>query len=178
MYLNAWNMSSGEVEIHKAGCSHHLTTGRRSGATQNIAQDQVEFGKVDWATKYDFAHDYWDNGILEENEAENGPGSFDVFQEMDFKPCTKVLPVGGPEVAPAPVKPAKKTSAARKAATGRRTPDLRDEAAKALTANETEYVEWTLKVTGCQLTGQDLEIYKAGILIGRRMRTFWQEAGR
>jgi hypothetical protein len=95
MRLVAWNMSSGTVEIHAAGCSHNPDSGRSKFRTQ----DQVEFGEIDWLTKYDFAYDYWDNGILEEYEAEpgNGPGSFDVWVEMDFKPCTKSFPVGGPD---------------------------------------------------------------------------------
>lgn len=89
MHLVAWNMSDGTVAIHKAGCQHRPGSSRRSHASQ---QDQVEFGKVDWASQYEFCYDYWNNGILEEHEAENGVGSFDVFQEMDFAPCTKGLP--------------------------------------------------------------------------------------
>lgn len=94
MKLNAWNMSNGEVEIHAVGCSHKPGSGR----SKSQFQDQVEFGQIDYPTKFDFAHDYWDNGILEESEAENGVGSFDVFAEMDFKPCTKSLPTGGSDV--------------------------------------------------------------------------------
>jgi hypothetical protein len=104
MRLNAWNMSSGTVEIHAAGCSHNPESGRSKYAKQS----QVEFGKADWTSKYAFAHDYWNNGILDEYEAENGEGTFDVMQEMDFKPCTKALPDTED------TKPAKRT---RKAAT-------------------------------------------------------------
>jgi len=89
MKLIAWNMSDGMVEIHKAGCNHRKSTRNAKGRSR---QDQVEFGRTDWASQYDFAHDYWDNGILDEYEMEYGEGSFDVFQEMDFMPCTKGLP--------------------------------------------------------------------------------------
>jgi hypothetical protein len=114
MRLNAWNMSSGTVEIHAAGCSHNPESGRSKYAKQS----QVEFGKADWTSKYAFAHDYWNNGILDEYEAENGEGTFDVMQEMDFKPCTKTLPDTDPTPFFSPentdTKPAKRT---RKAAT-------------------------------------------------------------
>jgi hypothetical protein len=93
MKLVAFNLSSGEVEIHKAGCADIKRNTRKRGNRQ----DQVEFGTVDWPTKYDFCHEYWDNGILEENEAENGVGTFDVWQEMVFEPCCAALPEGGPE---------------------------------------------------------------------------------
>jgi hypothetical protein len=109
MKLIAFNVSDGTVEIHKAGCADIKRNDRRRGSHQRSAHwrsDQVEFGKIDWPTQYAFAHDYWDNGILAENEAENGVGSFDVFQEMDFKPCCNALPVGGPaETTPEPAKP-------------------------------------------------------------------------
>lgn len=85
--LNAWNMSDGSVEIHAVGCSHKPGSGRNAKAR---FQDQVEFGKTEWTSQFAFAHDYWDNGILEEHEAENGVGSFDVFVEMEFKPCVKL----------------------------------------------------------------------------------------
>ena len=49
---------------------------------------------MDWPTKYAFMYDYWNNGILEEHEAEHGEGSFDVAAEMDWKPCTSELPYG------------------------------------------------------------------------------------
>lgn len=88
MKLNAWNMSDGTVEIHKAGCSHNPASGRKSSRMQ----DQVEFGQTDWASQFEFAHDYWDNGILDENP------DMDVFVEMDFKPCV-TLPIGRPAVA-------------------------------------------------------------------------------
>lgn len=92
MLLNAWNMSNGNVEIHAAGCNHKPgSRTRRTGVQQ---QDQVEFGKVDWPTRTAFCYDYWNNGILDEHEAEHGPGSFDVLQCMDFAPCTKALPWG------------------------------------------------------------------------------------
>jgi len=91
MKLIAFNMSSGEVEIHKAGCADIKKI--RTRRKPPWAQDQVEFGETDWTSKYDFAHDYWDNGILSEWEAENPGEKFDVFQEMDFKPCTSSLPV-------------------------------------------------------------------------------------
>lgn len=83
MKLNAWNMSSGEVEIHAVGCQHRPG----SGKARHARQEQVEFGKTEWTSCHAFAHDYWDNGILEEHEAEYGVGTFDVFQCMDFKPC-------------------------------------------------------------------------------------------
>lgn len=105
MKLNAWNMSDGTVEIHAVGCNHRPNS--RTRRTGHFQQDQVEFGKTDWASQYDFAHDYWDNGILEEHEAENGVGSFDVMQEMEFKPCV-TIPVGGP--APAASEPTGKRS--------------------------------------------------------------------
>jgi hypothetical protein len=105
MRLNAWNMSDGTVQVHKAGCNHKPGSGRNA----HYQQDQVEFSQIDWPTKYAFAHDYWDNGILEESEHELGIGSFDVFAEMDFKPCTKSLPVGSAPVAEAEV-PATKTA--------------------------------------------------------------------
>jgi hypothetical protein len=88
MKLNAWNMSDGTVHIHAAGCNHKPGSGR--GGPQR--QDQVEFGKVNWTSQEAFGFDYWNNGILEENEADSGPGSFDVFQDMEFKPCVD-LPV-------------------------------------------------------------------------------------
>jgi len=95
MKLIAFNTSSGEVEIHKAGCADIKRMNKtRKGHWRS---DQVEFGKTDWASKYAFAYDYWDNGILEEHEAEHGVGSFDVMAEMDFQPCTRALPDGGPE---------------------------------------------------------------------------------
>src|ERR1700751_3363226 len=97
MKLVAFNLSNGEVEIHKAGCADIKRNARKRGNRQ----DQVEFGKIDWATKYDFCHDYWDNGILEEHEAEWGPGTFDVTQSMVFEPCCDSLPDGGPATAPA-----------------------------------------------------------------------------
>jgi len=94
MKLNAWNMSDGTVEIHRHGCQHKPG---RKGTKSPFYQDQVEFHETDWATKYDFCHDYWDNGILDEYESEYGH-PMDVFVEMNFKPCTKDLPEGGPEV--------------------------------------------------------------------------------
>lgn len=93
MKLIAFNVSDGTVEIHKAGCADI----KRGNKGRFRRSDQVEFGTTDWPTQYAFAYDYWDNGILAENEAENGEGSFDVFQEMDFKPCCDALPVGGRE---------------------------------------------------------------------------------
>jgi hypothetical protein len=114
MKLVAFNLSDGNVEIHRAGCADIKRTQRnRKGG--HWRQDQVEFGKVDWPTKYDFAHDYWDNGILEEHEAENGVGSFDVMQEMDFAPCCDELPEGGREVA-APAAPSRTAKEARRIA--------------------------------------------------------------
>jgi hypothetical protein len=79
-------MSDGSVEIHKVGCSHRPGSGRNA----HYRQDQVEFGQTDWDSKFAFAYDYWNNGILDEYEAENGVGSFDVFQEMNFKPCVSL----------------------------------------------------------------------------------------
>src|ERR1700761_5196569 len=79
MKLLAWNMSSGMVEIHKAGCSHNPNSGRGRYAKQ----EQVEFGETAWTSQEAFGRDYWNNGILEEHEAEHGEGSFDVLQEMD-----------------------------------------------------------------------------------------------
>jgi len=114
MKLNAWNMSDGTVQIHKVGCAHKAG----SGASAGKVQDKVEHGETDWSSKFEFAHDYWNNGILDEHEAEYGVGSFDVFAEMDFKPCTKSLPVKIEEetvVAVKPVKPATKTPAAKPA---------------------------------------------------------------
>lgn len=106
MKLKAWNMSSGEVEIHAATCSDK--PGKRAGRGGHWAQDQVEFGKTDWPTKFDFMYDYWNNGILEEHEAEYGVGSFDVAQGMDWKPCTASLPEGGPAAETAPAKISKR----------------------------------------------------------------------
>lgn len=102
MKLIAFNVSDGTVEIHEATCADVKRGDRKRGSHQRSAHwrsDQVEFGKIDWPTKYDFCHDYWDNGILSEHEAENGEGSFDVWQGMDFKPCCNALPEGGKEVA-------------------------------------------------------------------------------
>lgn len=99
MKLIAFNVSDGSVEIHKAGCADIKRGDRKRGSHQRSAHwrsDQVEFGKVDWPAKYDFCFDYWNNGILEEHEAENGPGSFDVWQGMEFRPCCDALPDGGP----------------------------------------------------------------------------------
>lgn len=84
--LNAWNMSDGTVQIHAAGCSHHPNSGRKNARQQ----DQVEFGSIAYPSQFQFAYSYWNNGILEEHEAEYGKGSFDVFQEMDFKPCVTI----------------------------------------------------------------------------------------
>ena len=96
MKLIAFNTSSGEVEIHKAGCADIKRMNKtRKGHWRS---DQVEFGQTDWASKYEFAYDYWNNGILEEYEAEHGEGSFDVMAEMDFQPCTRALPEHKPEV--------------------------------------------------------------------------------
>jgi hypothetical protein len=81
-------MSDGTVAIHKLGCQHRA--GSRPGGP--FRQDQVEFGKTDWTSAHAFAYDYWNNGILDEYEDEHGKGSFDVFVEMDFAPCTKTLP--------------------------------------------------------------------------------------
>lgn len=84
--LNAWNMSDGTVQVHAVGCQHKPG----SGKSKAVQQDQVEFGKAEWFSQEDFARDYWDNGILAEYEADNGEGSFDVFAEMDFKPCVTI----------------------------------------------------------------------------------------
>jgi len=93
MKLIAFNTSSGEVEIHKAGCADIKRMNKtRQGHWRS---DQVEFGQTDWASKYEFAYDYWNNGILEEYEADHGEGSFDVMAEMNFQPCTRELPDGG-----------------------------------------------------------------------------------
>jgi hypothetical protein len=111
MKLIAFNVSDGTVEIHEATCADIKRGDRKRGSHQRSAHwrsDQVEFGKIDWPTKYDFCFDYWNNGILEEHEAENGPGSFDVWQGMDFKPCCNALPhdalVGSGEPIPEPAK--------------------------------------------------------------------------
>ena len=90
MKLEAFNVSDGTVEIHKAGCADI----KRNNKGSYRRSDKVEFGKVDWPTKYAFMYDYWNNGILEEYEAEHGEGSFDVAAEMDWKPCTSELPYG------------------------------------------------------------------------------------
>jgi hypothetical protein len=120
MKLIAFNVSDGTVEIHKAGCADIKRGDRKRGSHQRSAHwrsDQVEFGKIDWPTKYDFCHDYWDNGILSEHEAENGKGSFDVWQGMDFKPCCNALPhdilVGSGEPIPEPAKPKTKIQVRR-----------------------------------------------------------------
>ena len=73
MKLIAFNVSDGTVEIHKAGCADI----KRNNKGSYRRSDQVEFGKVDWPTKYAFMYDYWNNGILEEHEAEHGEGSFE-----------------------------------------------------------------------------------------------------
>jgi hypothetical protein len=101
MYLLGWNMSDGNVVIHRKGCSHRKPN--RSGTKGPIAQDQIEMGEQDWLSKEAFCYDYWNNGILGEYEAENGEGSFDVFQSMEFKNCCDELPLNEPK----PVKGAK-----------------------------------------------------------------------
>jgi hypothetical protein len=90
MKLEAFNKSDGTVEIHKAGCADVKRNNKRRGG--HFRQDQVEFGNIDYPTKYAFAYDYWNNGILEEHEAEFGP--MDVMVEMDFQPCTADLREG------------------------------------------------------------------------------------
>jgi len=104
MKLVAFNTSDGEVEIHKWGCADAGRERLRKGykGTTVRRHDQVEFGQTDWPTRYAFAYDYWDNGILEEYEAEHGEGSMDVMAEMNFQPCCDALPDGGPETAPEP----------------------------------------------------------------------------
>lgn len=107
MKLIAFNVSDGTVEIHEATCADVKRGDRKRGSHQRSAHwrsDQVEFGKIDWPTKYAFMYDYWNNGILDEYEDENGPGSFDVWQEMDWKPCTSELPTRETETAPEPAK--------------------------------------------------------------------------
>jgi hypothetical protein len=111
--LNAWNMSDGSVQVHAVGCSHKPG----SGKSKAQHQEQVEFGQIAWLSQHAFAHDYWDNGILDEHEAEHGAGSFDVFVEMDFKPCVTIPKYSDQEVtemadakadkATKPAKPAK-----------------------------------------------------------------------
>ena len=88
MFLKAWNMSDGTVHIHEARCGHRRPqkTGRPPWQ-----QEQVEFGKVDWTSKEAFCFDYWNNGILEEYEREHGELSFDIWQGMEWKPCTDDL---------------------------------------------------------------------------------------
>lgn len=88
MYLKAWNMSDGNVHIHEARCKHRRPT--RTG-NPPFMQEQVEFGKTDWPSKEAFCFDYWNNGILEEYEHEHGEGSFDIWQCMEWKPCTDSL---------------------------------------------------------------------------------------
>jgi hypothetical protein len=108
MFLKAWNLSSGEVEIHAADCAD--TKRIRSRRKSPFPQDQVEFGKTDWSSKEAFCFDYWNNGILEEYEAEHGEYSFDIWQCMEFKPCTDSLQDNEPlEVEPEPApKPARR----------------------------------------------------------------------
>jgi hypothetical protein len=103
MKLFAWRMSDGTVHIHKDKCGHRRPqkTGRPP-----LQQDQVEFGKVDWQSKEAFCFDYWSGGILEEYEREHGEFSFDIWQGMEWKPCTDSLQDNEPlEVEPEPAKP-------------------------------------------------------------------------
>jgi len=103
MFLVAWNMSDGTVNIHRKNCPHRKPS-RNPGRSGHWAQDQVEFGETDWSSQEAFAHDYWYNGIAEEWNAENPGKKFDVFQEMDFNSCvTDTLPLEAePEVEPDP----------------------------------------------------------------------------
>jgi hypothetical protein len=95
MFLKAWNMSDGTVVIHEATCKHRKPS--RTGRPPQM-QDQVDDGSQEWLSKEAYGFDYWNNGILEEYEAEHGKGSFDVFQSMDFKPCCDELPLHEPKL--------------------------------------------------------------------------------
>jgi len=141
MYLKAWNMSDGTVHIHEARCQHRRPqkTGRPP-----FAQEQVEHGKVDWSSKEAFCFDYWNNGILQEYEAEHGENSFDIWQGMEWKPCTDSLqdnePLEEPEPnpKPAPAKPRSKgTSTRAEHGTGHIA-----WATKPIPADLVDYTEW------------------------------------
>jgi hypothetical protein len=93
MFLKAWNMSDGTVTIHEAHCKHR----KPSAKTKPAAQEMVDDGTQEWMSKEAYCFDYWNNGILEEYEAEHGKGSYDVFQGMDFKPCCDELPEHEPK---------------------------------------------------------------------------------
>jgi hypothetical protein len=118
MRLFAWNMTDGTVHIHEARCGHRRPqkTGRPP-----LQQEQVEFGKVDWGSKESFCFDYWNNGILEEYEREHGEFSFDIWQNMEWKPCTDSLQDNEPlEVEPEPAKPRTKTKSTTPRVSGHR----------------------------------------------------------
>jgi len=139
MYLKAWNLSSGEVEIHAADCAD--TQRIKSRRKSPFPQDQVEFGKTDWSSKEAFCFDYWNNGILEEYEAEHGELSFDIWQCMDFKPCCDPLqdnePLDEPDPKPAPAKPRGKGNKGVRVTSGHI-----GYATKAIPQDMLDYAEW------------------------------------
>jgi hypothetical protein len=102
MFLLGWNMSDGNVVIHRKGCTHRKPSPTRQTGKPPFAQDQIEFGEQEYLSKEAFAYDYWNNGILQEYEAEHGEGTFDVFQGMNFQNCCDDLQLNEPE--PEPVK--------------------------------------------------------------------------
>jgi hypothetical protein len=129
MRLFAWNISDGTVHIHEYRCGHRKP--------QN--QEKIEFGRVDWGSKEAFCFDYWNNGILEEYEREHGEFSFDIWQGMEWKPCTDSLQDNEPlEVEPEP-KPTKPRS------NGTKTPRLkghRGYLTKPIPADMMRYSRW------------------------------------
>jgi hypothetical protein len=110
-------MSDGTVVIHRKGCSHRKPNKNRQTGKPPFAQDQIEFGNDEFLSKEAFCFDYWNNGILQEYEAEHGEGTFDVFQSMNFSNCCDDLPLNEPK--PEPVK-GKKGKAKSERVTGYR----------------------------------------------------------
>jgi hypothetical protein len=101
MRLFAWRMSDGTVHIHESRCGHRKPQ----------KQEKVEFGRVDWNSKEAYCFDFWSGGILEEYEREHGEFSFDIWQGMEWKPCTDDLQDNEPlEIEPAPAKPKSKAA--------------------------------------------------------------------